>query len=178
MSPKRNLALESARQVRLFALDVDGVLTDGRIILSSSGEEWKVFDVRDGHGIKLWLRAGLEMAWISGRQSLVVERRAAELGVSLVYQKSLVKLEALEDLLNRFHLSPMHVAYMGDDLVDLPVMRKVGLPISPAGAVQEAREHALLVTEHQAGHGAVREAIEFILKAQSHWEELTQRYFA
>jgi len=137
-----------------------------------------VFDVRDGHGIKLWLRAGLEMAWITGRHSNIVERRAAELGVSRVYQKALVKLEAFESLLGEVHLSPMHVAYMGDDLVDIPVMRKVGLPLAPANAIAEARDYALHVTERPGGHGAAREAVEFILRTQERWEELTQRYFS
>jgi 3-deoxy-D-manno-octulosonate 8-phosphate phosphatase (KDO 8-P phosphatase) len=163
--------------VRLLVLDVDGVMTDGRILYSSSGEELKVFDVRDGHGIKLWHRAGLKTAIITGRASTVVERRAAELGIEHVYQKSLIKLEALDDLLEKVHLSPMHVSYMGDDLVDIPVMRKIGLPIAPASAIPEVREVAYHVTEHSGGHGAVRDAIEFILKAQNRWQDVTGRYF-
>jgi 3-deoxy-D-manno-octulosonate 8-phosphate phosphatase (KDO 8-P phosphatase) len=168
--------LERARKTRLLMMDVDGVLTDGRIIQDSHGCEVKVFDVKDGHGIVMAHRAKLRTALISGRASETVTRRAEELGIQLVFQKIWNKLEVYEKILVDTALTPDEVAYMGDDLVDIPLLRRVGLAVAVADAVDEVKAAAHLVTQHPGGQGAVREVIELLLKAQGHWDSLIERY--
>ncbi len=173
---ERNL-LETAGKIRLIALDVDGVLTDGRITYSSSGDEIKSFHVRDGHAVKLALRAGLVVAIITGRESPIVLRRAEELGILRVYQGALDKMEALRELLADTGFDPVQIAYMGDDVVDLPVLRAVGFGCAPSDADPEVLARADLVTGASGGKGAVRELIRYILSAQGLWEEIMARYF-
>lgn len=167
-----------ARAVKLIAFDVDGVLTDGRISYTSSGEEIKTFHVRDGHGIKLAIRAGIDIALITGRSSPVVEKRARELGIKHVYQGIKDKLPVLEELLSSLDLYPEEIAYLGDDVVDLPVILRVGLGCAVADAPGEVRDRARMVTESRGGDGAAREMIVFILKAQALWEGLMEKYLA
>ena len=167
---------EKIRGLRLVVFDVDGVLTDGRIIYTESGDEIKSFDVRDGHGIKLLQRAGLECAIITSRDSRIVRRRAEELGIGLLYQGMLDKVVALEDILRRRGLRADEVAFIGDDLVDVPVMRRVGLPVAVRDAVDEVKDVALYVTERPGGRGAVREITEIILKIKGVWKELLMHY--
>jgi 3-deoxy-D-manno-octulosonate 8-phosphate phosphatase (KDO 8-P phosphatase) len=152
-----------ARNIKLLILDVDGVLTDGSIILDNSGNEFKAFHVRDGHGIKMLMRAGIYVAFITGRKSEVVEKRARELGITEVYQKSFDKLAVYLSLTEKYSLSDGEVAYVGDDIVDLPVMKRVGLPVTVADADREVRKYSLLVTENGGGRGAVREVTDIIL---------------
>jgi 3-deoxy-D-manno-octulosonate 8-phosphate phosphatase (KDO 8-P phosphatase) len=168
--------LERARQTRLLMMDVDGVLTDGRIIQDSYGHELKVFDVKDGHGIVMAHRAKLRTALISGRASDTITRRAQELGIELVFQKIWNKLEVYEKILAETQFAPDEIAYIGDDLVDIPLLRRVGLAVAVADAVDEVKAAAHLVTQRPGGQGAVRELIELILRAQGHWETLLERY--
>ena len=168
---------ETAKDVKLLILDVDGVLTDGSIILDNEGNEFKVFNVRDGHGIKMLLRAGVRVALITGRHSKVVERRARELGITEVYQRCHIKTVAFDHIIEKYGLSEKEVAYVGDDIVDIPIFQRVGIPIAVRDATDEARDHAALVTQNRGGRGAVREVCDFLLKAKGLWEPMTKEYF-
>jgi 3-deoxy-D-manno-octulosonate 8-phosphate phosphatase (KDO 8-P phosphatase) len=168
--------LERARKTRLLIMDVDGVLTDGRIIQDSHGHELKVFDVKDGHGIVMAHRAKLRTALISGRASETITRRAEELGIELVFQKIWNKLEVYEKILVDTELTHEEVAYIGDDLIDIPLLRRVGLAVAVADAVHEVKAASHLITQRAGGEGAVREVIELILRAQGHWDMLIERY--
>lgn len=163
-------------KIRLLVCDVDGVLTDGRIILDSTGAETKQFHVRDGSGLKYWRRAGRQAAFLSGRESPVVLRRAAELGVRLVEQGAKDKLPALRRLLKAARCTAQETAYIGDDLPDLPIFWRVGFRAAVADAVAEVREAADYVTRAAGGRGAVREVVELILKAQGRWPRILARY--
>jgi 3-deoxy-D-manno-octulosonate 8-phosphate phosphatase (KDO 8-P phosphatase) len=163
---------ERAARVRLLLLDVDGVLTDGGILLHPDGEESKVFNVRDGLGIRLLQRAGVEVGFISGRNSRVVARRAEDLGIGLVVQGMLYKLPAYEEILTKRGLTHKDVAYVGDDIVDIPILERVGLAVATAGAVPAVVSRCHVITDRDGGRGAVREACELILQAQGRWEEV------
>jgi 3-deoxy-D-manno-octulosonate 8-phosphate phosphatase (KDO 8-P phosphatase) len=167
----------AARKIRLLILDVDGVLTDGRIILDNEGNEYKAFHVRDGHGIKMLIHAGVKVAIITGRHSKVVERRAHELGITEVFQKCLNKKAAYTQLVERYSLKDEEVAYIGDDIVDAPIMSIVGLPAAVADAADELRAYALLITKNRGGRGAVREVTDCILKARGVWKGMLDEYF-
>jgi 3-deoxy-D-manno-octulosonate 8-phosphate phosphatase (KDO 8-P phosphatase) len=158
-----------ATRVRLLVLDVDGVLTDGGLFYGPEGEELKRFDVQDGLAIVEAQRAGLAVAIISGRRSVAVSRRAAELGVAEVHQGVGDKTAVLEALRERSGLAPSDLAVMGDDLPDLPLMRRAGLALAPANAVAEVRRRAHWVSRRPGGGGAVREAIEWLLRARRAW---------
>lgn len=164
-------------KIRLLLLDVDGVMTDGRIFYDDQGRELKAFDVKDGHGLKLVQRAGLEVGIITGRQSEVVAKRAAELGITLVYQGAKDKRIPFLDVLSKLNLNPKEVAYIGDDLVDLPILLQVGFSAAVADAVDEVKSHVDLVTKRSGGRGAVREVCDYLLQAAGHWEAVTKRYF-
>ena len=168
---------ERAKKIKLLIMDVDGVLTDGRIIYGSDGTEFKSFHVRDGHAMKLANRAGLKMAIITGRDSEIVTRRGKELEVDFIYQKVFNKLEVYEKILQENNLKDEEIAFIGDDIVDLPVMRRVGLSIAVEDAVEELKQESLLITKNPGGRGAVREVIEYILKARGLWEDVTRRYY-
>jgi 3-deoxy-D-manno-octulosonate 8-phosphate phosphatase (KDO 8-P phosphatase) len=169
--------IKHAERIKLLVVDVDGVMTDGGIILDGGGNELKRFHVRDGHGIKLLIRAGLEVAIVTGRESEVVKRRAAELGIKIVHQRSKVKLEAYEEILKETGMSDEQTAYIGDDIVDIPVMRRVGLSVAVADAEEYVKKEAMLVTERPGGRGAVREVTDLILRAGGHWDEVTKKYY-
>ncbi len=172
------LSLKSiARGIKLLILDVDGVLTDGSIILDNDGIEYKAFHVRDGHGIKMLHAAGIGVAIITGRHSKVVERRAQELGITEVFQKCLNKKVAYEHLLEQYALKAAEVAYIGDDIIDAPIMAVVGLPVAVADAAEEAKKFAVMVTKSRGGRGAVREVTDFILKAKGLWQGMFDAYF-
>ena len=174
MSPTE---IDKAAAIELLIVDVDGVLTDGRIILDGKDGEYKAFHVRDGHGIKLIQRIGVKVAIITGRSSQVVQRRADELGIEIVVQGSKDKMKDYIKIMDDLKLSDDQVAYVGDDIVDLPVMRRVGLPIAVADAEEYVRQEALLVTDRAGGRGAVREVTDMIMKAKGKWDEATQRYY-
>jgi len=163
--------------IRLLLLDVDGVLTDGRIVFDSNGVESKFFNVKDGHGIKMLQRAGITVGIISGRESRVAANRAAELGIEHVYQKSLDKMIPYRDVLEKTGLTDHQVAFMGDDIIDLPLLRRVGFAAAPADAVADVLPHVHFVTKNRGGWGAVREVCDLILKEQSVWEAVTAKYF-
>jgi len=162
--------------IKLLALDVDGVLTDGTIIINGDGSESKFFNVQDGHGIRLWLRAGLKIALFSGRASAPTEIRAKQFGIENVFQDCHYKLPALEKFLKQEGLTPQQAAYVGDDLQDLPAIRYVGFGVAVANAVDEVKKYADFVTTRPGGAGAVREVIEHILKDSGKWQELMKRY--
>lgn len=163
-------------EIKLLVLDVDGVLTDGTLIMNADGSESKFFNTLDGHGIRMWRRAGLEVAIISGRDSEPTQRRAAQLDIEHVFQDCHFKLPVIEKLLGRLNLVPEKVAYVGDDLPDLPVIRYVGFGVAVANAVDEVKRYADYVTTRPGGKGAVREVIEHILKSTDKWDELMGRY--
>jgi 3-deoxy-D-manno-octulosonate 8-phosphate phosphatase (KDO 8-P phosphatase) len=164
-------------KIKLLILDVDGVMTDGRIIFDSNGVESKFFNVKDGHGIKLLQRAGVEVGIISGRESQVVANRATELGIVQVYQKSLDKLVPYRQMLEATGLSDEQVAFMGDDIIDIPLLKRVGFAAAPADAVAEVLPFAHFVAKNRGGWGAVRELCDMILKGQGSWESVTSRYY-
>ena len=160
------MPLSRSKLIRLIAFDVDGVMTDGGLYFSDSGKEFKRFNSLDGQGLKMLRASGVEIAIITGRTSRCVEARAKNLGITHVFQGVEHKLEAMVDLLNKLKLSRDATAYMGDDVVDLTVMRHVGLAISVPESPLLVREHSHYVTQRGGGHGAVREACELIMSAQ------------
>lgn len=171
-----SLAAERAADIKLIIFDVDGVLTDGGIYVGDHGEMYKPFNVKDGLAITTWHKLGLRSAIITGRQSEMVRIRAEKLGITDLWQGNPDKRAAYEALKEKYSLSDKEIAYIGDDLIDLPIMTKVGLPIAVGDAVSEVKKYALLVTEQTGGHGAVREAIEFILKIQGIWDKIVNKY--
>jgi 3-deoxy-D-manno-octulosonate 8-phosphate phosphatase (KDO 8-P phosphatase) len=168
--------IEKAKGIRLLILDVDGVLTDGSIILDNEGNEYKRFHVRDGHGIKMLKRAGIEVALITGRHSRVVDRRAKELGITEVYQRCHIKSVAYEHVLEKFGITDEQTAYIGDDIVDIPLLKRVGLPVAVSDGEEDARANALLVTKSPGGRGAVREVTDLLLKARGLWDAIIEEY--
>ncbi len=163
-------------KIELLVLDVDGVLTDGRIIYDDAGGESKSFNVRDGAGIKYWHRAGKRSALLTGRQSPIVDRRGGELGVSIIRQGALLKYPVFEEILAELRVIPERTAYIGDDLPDIPCMRSCGLAITTADAVDEVKAIADWVAPQRGGEGAVRWAIEKLLKASGQWTSIMERY--
>lgn len=179
--PKEARLITRARKIKMLLMDVDGVLTDGGIIYGGGPGleiELKKFHVQDGTAIALAHRAGLKTGIITGRESLVVTRRAQELQMAEIYQKAHSKMEAFQEILARHGVKEEEVAFIGDDLIDLPVMARSGLAIAVANAQDEVKALAHMVTKAQGGQGAVREAVNFILKAQGTWETATERYFS
>jgi YrbI family 3-deoxy-D-manno-octulosonate 8-phosphate phosphatase len=162
--------------IRLILSDVDGVLTDGGIIIDNQGVESKQFHVRDGQGIRLWHKAGYKFGLITLRSSQILKIRVAELGIEIIRQGIEHKLDAMREIIGDLRLTPQQVCYIGDDLPDLPLVRTVGLSVAVADACDELRSSASYVTKLQGGRGAVRETIELILKAQRRWDELIQTY--
>ena len=162
--------------IQLLILDVDGVLTDGGIIRDDAGQQIKRFHVRDGAGIVLWRRLGKDVAIITGKESDVVSHRAQELGIQHIFQNVGNKLEAYSQLKDELGVSDDQIAYVGDDLPDLPVMRRVGVAIAVADAVEEVRAAAKYVTKYPGGYGAVRDGIEFLCKEMGLWQQVLDRY--
>ena len=167
---------QRAARIKLLLMDCDGVLTDGRIWLFENGEEQKGFHTRDGLGIDLWHRAGLSSGIISGRVSSAVERRAKGLGMSFIWQGCEDKERVFAETLTQAGVTNAEVAYIGDDLNDIPLMLRSGLGVAVADASPETREHAHYITTLPGGHGAVREVIELILKSQNRWSDLISIY--
>ena len=165
-----------ASKIKLLLLDVDGVLTNGEIIITSSGEEIKIFSVIDGMGIKLLQKIGVGVGIISSRYSKVTALRAKELGITPVFQGKIEKLKIFEEILSRNNLTPEEVAYMGDDLVDLPILKRVGLAIGVPNACAPVNEYVHYVTSAPGGKGAVREVCELIIKAKGLWESVISSY--
>jgi 3-deoxy-D-manno-octulosonate 8-phosphate phosphatase (KDO 8-P phosphatase) len=162
--------------IDLLIVDVDGVLTDGGIIYSDDGAELKQFHVRDGSGLKIWQFVGKRSALITGRRSKLVEVRAAEVGIDPVIQGATEKMPAYRDLLQTGGWRPEQVCYIGDDVPDLPLLRHCGLAVAVADACPEVIADAHYVTRAAGGRGAVREAIELILRCQGHWQTIVERF--
>jgi 3-deoxy-D-manno-octulosonate 8-phosphate phosphatase (KDO 8-P phosphatase) len=157
------------KEIKILILDVDGVMTDGRIIMNNQGEETKSFNVKDGYGIRALLQAGIEVAIITGRQSGVVECRARDLGIGIVCQGVADKRAVCIDLLEKKGWTGAQACFMGDDLPDVSVLGYVGFPVAVGDAVKEVKEIARYITEKVGGNGAIREVCEMILKAQGKW---------
>jgi len=169
---------DQAARVRLILFDVDGVLTDGKILLHADGSESKTFDIKDGTAIVWAQRAGLTVGFLSARTSAATSQRAAQLGITLLHQGVRSKLETYEQLADSLMLDDDLVAYMGDDLLDLPVLSRVGLSAAPSDAAEDVRTRVHWVSQHKGGGGAVRELIEAILRAQGRWESILAAYMA
>jgi 3-deoxy-D-manno-octulosonate 8-phosphate phosphatase (KDO 8-P phosphatase) len=167
---------EKAARIRLLIFDVDGVLTDGSLFVGDDGQEYKAFNSRDGHGIKMLLKYGVEVAIITGRTSRVVEHRMANLGITHVYQGKLDKLPAYEELQAKLGISPEETAYVGDDVVDLPVMRRVGLAIAVQDAHPLVRQHSHWQTPSTGGRGAARDVCEMLMEAKGVLADELERY--
>ena len=163
--------------VRLMIFDVDGTLTDGGIYECADGSEFKRFNIKDLHGMNMLRRAGFEMALITGSRSACVDSRAEKLGIKHVYQRSIRKMEAFRDLLEKTGFTAEQAGFMGDDLIDIPVMRHCGFAITVPSAVEQVKPFAHYITRADAGSGAVREITDLLLKAQGRWEEETRRYY-
>jgi 3-deoxy-D-manno-octulosonate 8-phosphate phosphatase (KDO 8-P phosphatase) len=157
---------DRAKVLKLLVLDVDGVLTDGKLYLSDSGEEIKAFNTLDGHGLKMLKASGVDVAIITGRKSRLVEIRAKNLGIAHLYQGVEDKLSAFRELIGTLGLQPQQTAFMGDDLVDLPAMRRSGLALSVPAAPELVKQNAHYVCQRSGGDGAVREVCELIMQAQ------------
>ncbi len=170
--------LKKASKIKFLLLDVDGVLTDGRIIIDSQGNEIKHFNVLDGMGIKLLQKIGVEVGILSSRFSLVVKHRSKELGINVLIQGELEKLNSYEKLLKEKNLKDEDVAYIGDDWVDLPILKRVGLAIGVPNAWYPINKYVDYVTKHPGGLGAVREVCDLILKAKGKWGNLLKSYLA
>ena len=170
--------LQKAAQIKLAVFDVDGVLTDGRLILGESGDEYKAFHVRDGHGLVMLLETGCKIAVITARSSKIVSERMASLGIEYVYQGQKDKGAKLASLIDELSFTKEQVAYVGDDVIDLPAMTKVGLPIAVADAHSEVKKYAEWITENPGGKGAVREICELIMHAQGKLEDRIKAYLA
>ena len=169
---------ELAAGIKLLILDVDGVLTNGGLIVHDDGKESKVFHVHDGHGIRLVQRAGIEVALLTGRRSAVVAHRARDLEIRIVVQGTKDKLASYREILKERQLTDRDVAYVGDDLVDIPVLRRVGLAVAVADAAPSVHSYCHITTQNGGGQGAVREVCNLLLQAQGLWQEVTAPYLS
>lgn len=167
---------QRAVPIKMFLLDVDGVLTDGKLYFSNQGEELKTFNIQDGLGIKFLQRNGIQVGIVTGRTSGIVARRAQDLGIKIVVQGREDKLVAIKELIDEHRIQLSEVAYMGDDLPDLSAISAVGLGMTVANGVADVKKAAHWISQHKGGHGAVREACEMILSSQGKWSQLLQTY--
>ncbi|KPK32289.1 MAG: 3-deoxy-D-manno-octulosonate 8-phosphate phosphatase [Nitrospira bacterium SG8_35_1] len=165
--------IQKAKKIKLLILDVDGVMTDGSIILDNKGNELKRFHVRDGHGIKMIQKAGITLAIITGRKSEVLKVRAKELGIQEVHQRIFKKSAVYEKLLRKYRCSDENVAFMGDDVVDAELLKRAGFTAAPSDAEEEAKKLADIVTKRRGGRGAVREFTDLILQASGRWDNVS-----
>ncbi|MBI1174848.1 MAG: HAD hydrolase family protein [Sideroxydans sp.] len=172
------MQLNQAKSIRLIAFDIDGIMTDGGLYLADSGEEFKRFNSLDGHGLKMLKASGVELAIITGRTSRCVELRAKNLGINHLFQGIENKLATMQSLLRQLNIPADAAAYMGDDVVDLPVMRRMALAATVPEAPQVVRDHAHYVTRRNGGHGAVREVCELIMSAQGTLDKQIAPYMA
>ncbi len=170
------LVKKRAKKIKLLIMDVDGVLTDGRIIYTNSGDEMKFFDVMDGMGLALFTRAGLKTAILTAKKSNIVLKRSKDMHIDKTYQNAFKKGDTFGKILSDFEVSAGEACFIGDDLVDLPALKKAGFAVAVPNACAEVRAAAHYITKIEGGRGAVREVIEIILKAQGKWNELIKRY--
>jgi len=169
--------IEKVRRIKMLITDIDGVMTDGRIVYSVYGDELKFFDVTDGFGISLLNRVGIKTIIMTAKKSRIVKMRGRDLKVTRVYAGFMDKLIPFNDLLNRFKIKPEEICFIGDDLIDLPVLKRVGFAVSVPNAVEEVKIAAHYITSKSGGRGAVREICELILKSQEKWDIATSKYF-
>ena len=169
--------IKNIKKIKILICDIDGVMTDGRMIMGNSGEELKNFDVLDGFGMVLIKRAGIKTIIITANKSKLVKKRAKILGVFKVYQNCFNKLETFQEILRTFNFVPTEICYIGDDLIDIPVMKRVGFAVAVPNAAEEVKGYAHYVTRKAGGRGAVRELCDLILKAQDKWNSVTAKYF-
>ena len=170
---KKNLAT-----IKLLLLDVDGVLTDGTITYSDSGEQIKSFNSKDGLGLRLLMDSGIQVGIITGRKSKALEHRCKNLGITLLLDGVTDKLKALDHIISQIELARDDIAFAGDDLIDLPVMKNVGISFFVADACEDVKNHSDIVTKQKGGHGAVREICEIILKATGSWDSILNTYLS
>ncbi len=164
--------MEKAKNIKLVILDVDGVMTDGHIIIDDNGVESRNFDIKDGMGVVVLMMSGVEVAIITSKKSVAVRHRAEELKIKRFYEGIKKKTEPYEEMLKDMGITDEQVCYVGDDLVDLSMMKRVGLPVAVADAVQDVKDRAEYVTQARGGRGAVREVAEMILKTQGKWDAI------
>ena len=172
-----NEIIERAKRIKVFVLDIDGVMTDGRIVYSGYGEELKFFDVQDGFGISLLSRAGIKTVIITAKKSRIVKHRARDLKVAKAYQGFIDKLIPFNDLLKVFKVTPEEVCFIGDDLIDMPILKRAGFSVAVPNAVDEVKRIAHHITANRGGRGAVREICDLLLKSQGKWDLVTSKYF-
>ena len=170
--------IDAAANIKLVVFDVDGVLTDGKLILGENGNEYKCFHVRDGQGLVMLMKTECKVAVITARSSKIVAERMASLGIKYIYQGEENKGKALTKLINKLGIKFADVAYVGDDVIDLPAMNKVGLPIAVADAHPEVKKLAKLITQNNGGNGAAREVCELIMNAQNNFVNLIESYLS
>jgi 3-deoxy-D-manno-octulosonate 8-phosphate phosphatase (KDO 8-P phosphatase) len=170
------IIVEKAKKIKMLVLDVDGVLTDGKLFFDNDGNEYKAFHARDGHGLKLLRHTGVEVAVISGRNSPIVAQRMKMLGIEYVYQGHENKRSAFGDILQKCALKPNETAFMGDDILDLPIMRQAGLAITVKDANFAVKPYVDWCTESLGGQGAVREVCDFLMQAQGTFEAVLSAY--
>lgn len=163
-------------KVKLLAIDVDGVMTDGKVSYSSKGGQIKTFDVHDGLAFVLLRKAGIKTAIITGKASTIVTRRAKDCKIDKAYQNADPKLEAYKRMLKRFKVKDEEVCFMGDDLLDVPILKRVGFAVTVSNGVQELKRIAHYITQKRGGAGAIREVTELILKTQGKWNKVTSKY--
>lgn len=164
--------------IKLLLLDVDGVLTDGGIIYSDAGDQIKKFHSRDGLGLRLLMDSGIQVGIITGRKSKALEYRCQNLGITLLFDGIKDKLAALDEIISQTGIIREHIAFVGDDLMDLPVMKRVGISFCVPDACHEVKHHSDMITTQKAGHGAVREICEQILKANGVWDAIVNKYLS
>lgn len=163
--------IQKASKIKLLILDVDGVLTDNRLYYSNDGNELKTFYTRDGHGMVMLRKSGVDMAIITGRESQLVAKRAKDLKIAHLYQGVPDKLPSFQNLMNKLAISSDEVAYIGDDILDLPILMRVGLSITPTDGEEEVKSRVDYVSPHKGGNGVVREVCEMIMKSQDTWQQ-------
>jgi len=168
--------LERIKRIKVLILDIDGVMTDGHIIYSVYGDELKFFDVQDGFGITLLRKAGIKSVIITAKKSRIVKLRARDMKVAKAYQGYMDKVKAFNKAVRKFRVAPEEVCFIGDDLIDLPVLKRVGFAVAVPNAVEEVKKAAHHTTERAGGHGAVRELCDLILKSQGKWDLATAKY--
>jgi len=168
---------EKAKNIKWFVFDVDGVLTDGKIIYDSEGRELKNFCVKDGLGIYLLYQAGINTAIITGRNSITVERRAKELHITEIIQGAKEKLPAYISFKEKYNIKDEEILFIGDDYIDLPILRRVGFPVSVPSAPDIVKKYCIYITKKEGGNGAVREVVELILDYQGKLEELIKKFY-
>jgi 3-deoxy-D-manno-octulosonate 8-phosphate phosphatase (KDO 8-P phosphatase) len=168
---------ERLKQIKMLIVDIDGVMTDGRIVYSVYGDELKFFDVQDGFGINLLNKAGIKTVIITAKKSRIVKMRARDMKVTRAYQGFINKLKPFNDVLRRYRMKPEEICFIGDDLIDIPVLKRVGFAVAVPNGMEEVKKVAHYTTSKTGGRGAVREICDMILKSQGKWETVTSKYY-